>query len=122
MHYKIVNYNLLLKKKEGSHFDLAFLSVLHHCWFSCATGDAKIKHLHELDGAKERLQIFQANLLEEGSFDSAVEGCEGVFHTASPVTFSANDPQVLSQILEYFNTNMYTLATSNFFSLIFRQN
>ncbi|KAJ0037743.1 hypothetical protein Pint_23940 [Pistacia integerrima] len=55
--------------------------------------DPKIKHLHELDGTKERLHIFKANLLEEGSFDSAVDGCEGVFHTASPVTFSANDPQ-----------------------------
>ncbi|KAJ0094373.1 hypothetical protein Patl1_17144 [Pistacia atlantica] len=62
----------------------------------CVTGasdDPKIKHLHELDGTKERLHIFKANLLEEGSFDSAVDGCEGVFHTASPVTFSANDPQ-----------------------------
>ncbi|KAJ0039022.1 hypothetical protein Pint_23952 [Pistacia integerrima] len=55
--------------------------------------DPKIKHLHELDGAKERLHLFKANLLEEGSFDSAVDGCEGVFHTASPVTMSANDPQ-----------------------------
>ncbi|XP_031273700.1 putative anthocyanidin reductase [Pistacia vera] len=55
--------------------------------------DPKIKHLHELDGAKERLPLFKANLLEEGSFDSAVDGCEGVFHTASPVTMSANDPQ-----------------------------
>ncbi|KAJ0039018.1 hypothetical protein Pint_23956 [Pistacia integerrima] len=55
--------------------------------------DPKIKHLHELDGAKERLHLFKANLLEEGSFDSVVDGCEGVFHTASPVTMSANDPQ-----------------------------
>ncbi|XP_062091905.1 phenylacetaldehyde reductase-like [Humulus lupulus] len=53
----------------------------------------KTKHLVSLDGAKERLQLFKANLLEEGSFDSLVYGCDGVFHTASPVAFTANDPQ-----------------------------
>ncbi|KAJ0038516.1 hypothetical protein Pint_23933 [Pistacia integerrima] len=41
----------------------------------------------------KRLHIFKANLMEEGSFDSAVDGCEGVFHTASPVFLSTNDPQ-----------------------------
>ncbi|XP_031273711.1 cinnamoyl-CoA reductase 1-like [Pistacia vera] len=55
--------------------------------------DLKIKHLHELEGAKERLHLFKANLLEEGSFDSAVDGCEGVFHTASPAFLSNYDPQ-----------------------------
>ncbi|KAJ0037736.1 hypothetical protein Pint_23949 [Pistacia integerrima] len=55
--------------------------------------DPKVKHLHALDGANERLHLFKANLLEEGSFDSAVSGCEGVFHTASPVIISAKDPQ-----------------------------
>ncbi|XP_057865888.2 putative anthocyanidin reductase isoform X2 [Cryptomeria japonica] len=38
-----------------------------------------------LPGAQERLKLFQTDLLEEGSFDSAVEGCQGVFHLASPV-------------------------------------
>ncbi|XP_011091760.1 cinnamoyl-CoA reductase 1 [Sesamum indicum] len=56
---------------------------------------AKVKHLKALEGAKERLQLFQANLVEEGSFDAAVDGCDGVFHTASPVVFdNINDPQV----------------------------
>ncbi|KAI9071509.1 hypothetical protein K1719_046527 [Acacia pycnantha] len=32
-------------------------------------------------------------MLEEGSFDSAVQGCEGVFHTASPVFLDVKDPQ-----------------------------
>ncbi|KAI8545876.1 hypothetical protein RHMOL_Rhmol07G0071400 [Rhododendron molle] len=53
----------------------------------------KTEHLLALDGAKERLHLFQADLLEEGSFDSIVDGCEGVFHTASPVQFSVTDPQ-----------------------------
>ncbi|XP_054797784.1 cinnamoyl-CoA reductase CAD2-like isoform X2 [Prosopis cineraria] len=54
----------------------------------------KLDHLLELEGAKERLQLCKANLLEEGSFDSAVEGCEGVFHTASPCIFNVKDPQI----------------------------
>ncbi|CAN6697010.1 unnamed protein product [Malus baccata var. baccata] len=58
-----------------------------------ADDSKKTEHLLSLDGAKERLQLFKANLLEEGSFDAAVDGCEGVFHTASPVQFSAIDPQ-----------------------------
>ncbi|CAL5381872.1 unnamed protein product [Camellia sinensis] len=53
----------------------------------------KTEHLLALDGAKERLHLFQADLLEEGSFDPIVDGCEGVFHTASPVHFSVSDPQ-----------------------------
>ncbi|KAK0573507.1 hypothetical protein LWI29_009248 [Acer saccharum] len=53
----------------------------------------KTQHLLSLDGAKERLDIFKASLSEEGSFDSAIDGCDGVFHTASPVVFSTNDPQ-----------------------------
>ncbi|KAF2319619.1 hypothetical protein GH714_017628 [Hevea brasiliensis] len=58
------------------------------------TGDPKkTDHLLALDGAKERLHLFKANLLEEGSFDAAVDGCEGVFHTASPVIFAVTDPQ-----------------------------
>ncbi|KAH9603793.1 hypothetical protein KSS87_018819 [Heliosperma pusillum] len=53
----------------------------------------KTEHLRELDGAKERLRLFEANLLEEGSFDSAVDGCCGVFHTASPVLLESSNPQ-----------------------------
>ncbi|KAI4368625.1 hypothetical protein MLD38_017164 [Melastoma candidum] len=53
----------------------------------------KTEHLRSLEGAGERLQLFKANLLEEGSFDGIVEGCEGVFHTASPFYHDVKDPQ-----------------------------
>ncbi|BAT91181.1 hypothetical protein LR48_Vigan08g197000 [Vigna angularis] len=53
----------------------------------------KVSHLANLEGAKERLHLFKADLLEEGSFDSVVEGCHAVFHTASPVRFVVNNPQ-----------------------------
>ncbi|XP_074292885.1 phenylacetaldehyde reductase-like isoform X2 [Silene latifolia] len=54
---------------------------------------SKTKHLRELEGAKERLHLFKADLLEEGSFDAAIFGCHAVFHTASPVIFNFHDPQ-----------------------------
>ncbi|XP_038696527.1 phenylacetaldehyde reductase [Tripterygium wilfordii] len=53
----------------------------------------KTEHLRALDGAQERLHLFKANLLDEGSFDSVVDGCEGVFHTASPFYHDVKDPQ-----------------------------
>ena len=65
----------------------------------------KVDHLLKLDGAKERLQLFKADLLEEGSFDSVIEGCDGVFHTASPVRFVVHDPQV--RILLFISSVLY---------------
>ncbi|XP_027923448.1 tetraketide alpha-pyrone reductase 1-like [Vigna unguiculata] len=53
----------------------------------------KVKHLLRCDATKERLKLFKADLLEEGSFDSAVEGCTIVFHTASHFFEDAKDPQ-----------------------------
>lgn len=47
----------------------------------------------QLNGAKERLKIMRADLVEEGSFDAAVESADGVFHVASPVLV-ANDDNV----------------------------
>ncbi|XP_073525694.1 uncharacterized protein [Phyllobates terribilis] len=55
--------------------------------------EKKFKHLLELDGAKERLQLFEADLLKESSFDSAIDGCIGVFHPASPCYLDCKDPQ-----------------------------
>lgn len=37
--------------------------------------------------------MFEANLTEDGSFDSAIDGCECVFHTASPVYYQTANPQ-----------------------------
>ncbi|KAK4372400.1 hypothetical protein RND71_007784 [Anisodus tanguticus] len=51
----------------------------------------KVRFLWELNGAKERLKIMKADLLEEGSFDDAIQGVDGVFHTASPVLVPYDD-------------------------------
>lgn len=45
----------------------------------------KVGFLTSMEGAKERLKLLKADLAVEGSFDGAVDGVDGVFHTASPV-------------------------------------
>ncbi|XP_011034539.1 PREDICTED: cinnamoyl-CoA reductase 2-like isoform X1 [Populus euphratica] len=56
--------------------------------------DPKNSHLRELEGAQERLTLCKADLLDYESLKEAIQGCDGVFHTACPVT---NDPE---QMLE----------------------
>ncbi|KAK9286539.1 hypothetical protein L1049_014937 [Liquidambar formosana] len=60
--------------------------------------EKKLAHLWRLKGAKERLRLLRAELTEEGSFDDAIMGCHGVFHTASPVVGPISDPK--AEILE----------------------
>lgn len=56
----------------------------------------KAAHLWALSGAKERLQLVKGDLLVEGSYDAAVAGCEGVFHTAAALVRIKSDPKVQS--------------------------
>ncbi|XP_068654218.1 anthocyanidin reductase ((2S)-flavan-3-ol-forming)-like isoform X2 [Aristolochia californica] len=53
---------------------------------------AKISHLVSLPGS-ERLKLFRADLTTEGSFDDSINGCDLVFHVATPVLFDSNDPE-----------------------------
>lgn len=44
-----------------------------------------VRHLHKIaEGKPGSLHLFAADLLREGSFDAAMQGCEVVIHTASP--------------------------------------
>ncbi|MBK9291020.1 MAG: aldehyde reductase [Bacteroidetes bacterium] len=53
-----------------------------------------VAHLLQLGGSAEgRLKLFAADLLSDGSFDEAMQGCEIVFHTASPFFNKVKDPQ-----------------------------
>jgi bifunctional dihydroflavonol 4-reductase/flavanone 4-reductase len=54
----------------------------------------KVRHLLDIPKAGEKLKLFRADLIEEGSFDAAINGCDGVFHVASPVEFNPKDPEV----------------------------
>lgn len=54
----------------------------------------KLKYLNllaqELEG---EIKYFKSDLLEQGSYFDAMQGCEVVFHTASPFTMSVSDPE-----------------------------
>jgi nucleoside-diphosphate-sugar epimerase len=52
--------------------------------------ETKVRHLRELFPA---LQLFEADLLTEGSFDEACRGADYVLHTASPFQMTVSDPQ-----------------------------
>ncbi len=55
---------------------------------------AKVKHLDELAASSQgSIKYFQADLLKQGSYAEAMQGCELVYHTASPFTLSVQDPQ-----------------------------
>ncbi|KAL5097390.1 hypothetical protein RYX36_001717 [Vicia faba] len=51
----------------------------------------KVGYLTKLSGDKERLEILKAYLLVEGSFDEAITGVDGVFHTSYPVIVPYDD-------------------------------
>lgn len=55
----------------------------------------KNKHLIKLgENGKGYLELYEADLLQDGSFDQAMTNCEVVFHTASPFQiFGIKDPQ-----------------------------
>ncbi|XP_072971044.1 cinnamoyl-CoA reductase 1-like isoform X1 [Typha angustifolia] len=56
--------------------------------------DPKNGHLKALDGAAERLILLRADLLDCESLRAAFDGCDGVFHTACPVT---DDPEMMME-------------------------
>ncbi|CAN6452066.1 unnamed protein product [Victoria cruziana] len=56
-----------------------------------------------------RLKIFKADMLEQGSYDAAVQGCRGVFHVAEPMEFAAPNGQNPDS---YLKTNVHKLASS----------
>jgi len=79
---------LIILNKKRKHLCILYMVLVH-------TGKKKkYEYLWSLEGATERLQLVQADLMEEGSFDNAIMGCKGVFHVASPVLNTISDPKV----------------------------
>lgn len=63
-----------------------------------AVRDPEKEHkVHHLNGIAKTtsgtIRYFKSDLLDEGSYAEAMEGCELVFHTASPFTSDFDDPQ-----------------------------
>ena len=59
-----------------------------------ANNNKDVSFLTNLPSAPQRLQIFNADLSNPESFNAAIEGCIGVFHTAAPsqVDFQVKEP------------------------------
>lgn len=55
---------------------------------------SKLEHLERLaEKSSGSIRFFKADLLDQGSFAEAMQGCELVYHTASPFTSDYKDPQ-----------------------------
>lgn len=58
--------------------------------------DEKYSHLNQLENASAKLKLFKADLLHYDSMLSAIKGCSGVFHVASPVpSTTVPNPEVM---------------------------
>ncbi|KAL5730556.1 hypothetical protein ACHQM5_003362 [Ranunculus cassubicifolius] len=58
---------------------------------STARDPEKISRFLPMWNGGNRLTVFKSNLDEEGSFDEAVEDCDGVFHVAASMEFNVLD-------------------------------
>ncbi|KAM4122435.1 hypothetical protein ACB094_01G083300 [Castanea mollissima] len=76
-------------------------------------GDAKYAHLNKFENASNNLRLFKADLLDYSSIRSAVEGCIGVFHVASPVpSTTITNPEARIKLVE--NLSIDLLKTIKF--------
>lgn len=83
----------------SSSFFIFLLLLLRH--FQClvtlyseiAENEKKMSHLRPLQELGD-LKIFKADLTDEESFDSSISGCEYIFHVATPINFTSEDPEV----------------------------
>lgn len=56
--------------------------------------ERKLAHLNTLaDNSPGNIKYFKSDLLKNGSYGDAMQGCELVYHTASPFTVDVKDPQ-----------------------------
>ncbi|CAK7347908.1 unnamed protein product [Dovyalis caffra] len=56
-------------------------------------GNRDISYLTDLPEAKEKLEIFNADLDKPESFNEAIKGCTGVFHLAHPANYTNKEPE-----------------------------
>jgi len=52
-----------------------------------------VSYLTNLPNASQKLRFFNADLSNPESFNAAIEGCIGIFHTATPIDFEENEPE-----------------------------
>lgn len=72
-----------------------------HATVRSLANTAKVQPLRDLQQAYPgRLQLFEADLLRPGSFDLAIQGCDVVYHVASPFLMPEKIKDGRTQMLE----------------------
>ncbi|KAL1815783.1 hypothetical protein ACET3Z_018357 [Daucus carota] len=67
--------------------------------------ERKVKNLLELPNASTHLSLWKADLTEESSYDDAVQGCQGVFHVATPMELLYHDEPAENEEIESTTVN-----------------
>ncbi|MGW1202618.1 NAD-dependent epimerase/dehydratase family protein [Streptomyces cyaneofuscatus] len=68
--------------------------VIVHAAVRDPNNTAKVEHLLKAaDGSPGTLRLFASDLMREGSYKQAMQGCQTVIHTASPFVRAVRDPQ-----------------------------
>ncbi|KAL9668292.1 hypothetical protein QQ045_002672 [Rhodiola kirilowii] len=83
--------------------------------------EKKVKHLLDLPKAKTNLTLWKADLGIEGSYDEAIDGCNGVFHVATPMDFESKDPEneVIKPTIEGMLSIMKACKNANVRKIVF---
>ena len=55
------------------------------CVFCFAGDESKVGLLRGFPYAEERLHLFEADIYKPQEFEHAIQGCEFVFHVATPI-------------------------------------
>lgn len=86
----------------AGHVVVRLLAAGHTVHGTCRNPEKAetVEHLTSLPGAKDRLNLFKADLLTPGSFDEAVKGCEFVIHTASPFLANVSASQAQERLIK----------------------
>lgn len=93
---------------------------LPYCAF--VAEDTKNADLYQLPKASQNLKLFKTDLLDYHSLRTAIAGCHGVFHVASPLPFfTAKDPEARTKSminnLSSFNCCILVFTFSMLFNL-----
>ncbi|KAL6591821.1 hypothetical protein ACP70R_049684 [Stipagrostis hirtigluma subsp. patula] len=76
----------------------------------------KNAHLQTLDGARERLHLCYADVMDYNSLCAAFQGCDGVFHVASPLS---KDPKLVPVAVEGTKNVINAVADMGIRRLVF---
>lgn len=82
----------------------------------------KASHLFKSWQGGDRLRLFRADLLEDGSFDEAVIGCDGVFHVAASMEFGVPAVEDLESYVKTEVINPAIRGTLNVLKACLRSN